>query len=69
MQMYVADIILPVLIENTDQTVDKVVGHLDGKYRRSRNEKVEEVLEDIFKFREDQNKDDDDIMLAMKELC
>ena len=53
LQRYVADHILPVLIKKTDQTVDKVVGHLDGKYGRSRTEKVKEAIEDHFKFRED----------------
>ena len=30
--------------------------------------KVEEVIEDLFKFREDQIEDDDELMLAMSEL-
>merc|ERR1712215_202287 len=32
------------------------------------SEKVEEAIEDLFKFREDQFEDDDDLMLAMSEL-
>ena len=66
LQGYVADHILPVLIKKTDQTVDKVVELLDRKYGRSRTEKVKEVIEDLFKFREDQYKDDDELMLAMR---
>ena len=54
LQRYVADHILPVLINKTDQTIDKVVELLDGKYGRSRTEKVKEVIEDLFRLREDQ---------------
>ena len=60
-----ADHILPVLVKMTDQTVDKVLGHLNSRYRRSRTEKVEEVIEDLFKFREDQFEDADELMLAI----
>ena len=48
--------------------MDKVAGLLDSRYGRSRTEKVEEAIEDLFKFREDQYEDDDELMLAMKEL-
>ena len=68
LQRYVAEHILPVLIKKTDQTVDKVVELLDAKYGRSRTEKVEEAIEDLLKFREDQYEDDDELILAMKEL-
>ena len=68
LQRYVADHIIPVLVRKMDQTVDKVVGLLDGRYGRSRTEKVEEAIEDLFKFREDHYEDDDELMLAMKEL-
>ena len=68
MQRYITDHILSVLIQKQDQTVDKVVGLLDSRYGRSRTEKVEEAIEDLFKFREDQYEDDDELMLAMKEL-
>ena len=60
--------ILPVLVKKMDQTIDKVIGLLDTKYGRTRTEKVEEQVEDLLKFREDQFKDDDDLVLAMKEL-
>ena len=56
------------MIKKTDQTVDKVVELLDVKYGRSRTEKVDEAIEDLLKFREDQYEDDDELMLAMKEL-
>ena len=68
LQRYIADHIFSVLIKKTDQTIDKVVELLDARYGRSRTEKVEEVIEDLFKFREDQYEDDDELMLAMKEL-
>ena len=68
MQRYVAEHILPVLIKKTDQTIDKVAELLDARYGRLRTEKVEEAIEDLFKFREDQYEDDNELMLAMKEL-
>ena len=41
---------------------------LNERYRRTRTEKVEEGIEDLFWFREDQYEDDDELMLAMSEL-
>ena len=68
LQRYIVDHILPVLVKKKGQTVDKVIGLLDMRYGRSRNEKVEDAIEDLFRFREDQYEDDDELMLAMKEL-
>ena len=51
-----------------DQTLEKVIGLLNVEYGRSRTEKVEDVIEDYLKFREDQYEDDDELILAMKEL-
>ena len=68
LQRYVAEHILTVLIKKTDQTIEKVIELLDMKYRRSRTEKLEEAVEDLLKFREDQYEDDDEIIIAMKEL-
>ena len=45
-----------------------MIGLLDARYGRSRTEKVEEVIEDYLKFREDQYEDYDELILAMKEL-
>ena len=56
------------MIKKTEQTLEKVVELLDVKYGRSRTEKVEEAIEDYLKFREDQYEDDDELILAMKEL-
>ena len=67
-QKYTAEHIIPVLINKTDQTLEKVVGILDIKYGRSRTEKVEDVIEDYLKFREDQYEDEDELILAIKEL-
>ena len=50
LQRYLAEHILPVLIQKTDQTLDKVVALLNAKYGRSRTEKVEEAIEDLLKF-------------------
>ena len=41
---------------------------LNERYGRTRTEKVEEAIEDLFRFREDQYEDDDELMLAMSEL-
>ena len=56
------------MIKKTDQTLEKVIELLDMKYGRSRTEKVEDVIEDYLKFREDQDEDDDELILVMKEL-
>merc|ERR1712240_295030 len=68
LQKYVADHIIPGLINKMDQILEKVVELLDVKYGQSRTEKVEDVMEDYLKFREDQHEDDDELILAMKEL-
>ena len=62
------DHILPVLENKEDQTITRVTGFLDLRYGRSRTEKVEDAIEDLFKFREDDYEDDDAFMLAMREL-
>ena len=59
---------IPVLVKKTDQTLEKVIGLLDVKYGRSRTEKVEDVIKDYFKFREDKYEDDDIFILAVSEL-
>ena len=46
----------------------KVVTLLEERYGRTRAEKVEEAIEDLFKFREDNYEDDDELMLVMSEL-
>ena len=48
--------------------MDRVARLLDSRYGRTRTEKVEDAIEDLFKFREDQYEDDDELLLAMKEL-
>ena len=65
---FVAEHILPVLVKKVDQTIDKVVGLLDTKYSRTWTEKVEECVEDLLKFHEDPFKDNDDLILVMREL-
>ena len=59
---------LPLIQTKSDQNVKKVITLLNERYGRTRTEKVEEVIEDLFKFREDQIKDDEELMLAMSEL-
>ena len=68
LQRFIADHILPVIVKKEDQTVEKVTRLLESRYGRTRTEKVEEAIEDLFQFREDQYEDDDELMLAMSEL-
>ena len=68
LQKFLADHILPVVVTKDDQNVKKVVTLLNERYGRTRTEKVEEAIEDLFKFREDNYNDDDELMLAMSEL-
>ena len=49
----------------TDQTIKKVLELLDLKYGRTTTEKVEECIEDLMKFREDQYDEDDELILAI----
>ena len=49
-------------------TINKVVRLLDVKYGRTRTEKVKEYVDDLLKLQEDQYEDDDELILAMKEL-
>ena len=67
-QKYISEHIIPVLINKDDETLDKVVGLLNIKFGRSRTEKVEDVIEDYLMFCEDQYEDDDELILAMKDL-
>ena len=62
------DHVLTVLEKKTDQTIDKVAALLDVRYGRSRTEKVEDAINDLLKFREDDYEDDINLMLAMREL-
>ena len=68
LQKYVSKHFILVLFRKTDQTLDKVLEFINMKYGRSRTEKVEDVIQDYLKFREDQYEDDDELILAMKEL-
>ena len=65
---YIADHILLVLENKEDQTITTVTGLLDLRYGRSRTEKVEEAIEGLYRFREDDYEEDDALMLAMREL-
>ena len=65
LQRFIADHILPVIVRKEDQTVGKVTRLLNERYGRTRTEKVEEAIEDLFKLREDQYKDDDELILVM----
>ena len=68
LQKFLADHILPIVVTKDDQNVKKVVTLLNERYGRTCIEKVEEAIEDLFKFREDNYDDDDELMLAMSEL-
>ena len=62
------DHILPVIETKEDKNVKKVVTLLNERYGRTHTEKVEEAIDDLFKFREDNFDDDDEVMLAMCEI-
>ena len=68
MPRYIGEHVLPVLEKMQDQTIKKGLELLDLKYGRNRTEKVEEWVEDLLKFREDQCEEDDELILAMKEM-
>ena len=68
LQKFLAEHVLPVIETKEDQNVKKVVALLNERYGRTRIEKVEEAIEDLFRFREDNFEDDDELMLAMSEL-
>ena len=68
LQKFLAEHILPVIETKDDQNVKKVVTLLEERYGRTRTEKVEEAIEDLFKFREGNYEDDDELMLAISEL-
>ena len=53
LQKFLADHILTVILNKSDQNVKKVISLLNKRYGRTRTEKVEEAIEDLFKFRED----------------
>ena len=68
LQKFLAEHILPVIETKEDQNVKKVVTLLNERYGRTRTEKVEEAIDDYFRFREDNFDDDDELMLSMSEL-
>ena len=65
---YVGEHVLLTLEKKMDQTMNKVLEILNIKYGRTRTKKVEECVEDWLILREDQFEEDDELMLAMKEI-
>ena len=65
---YVGEHVLPILDKKTDQTIAKVLDLLSLKYGRTKTEKIEEIMEDWIKFKDDQFEDDGELLLGMKEL-
>ena len=65
---YVREHVLPVLEKKTDMTMKCVLDLLDIKYGHTRTEKIEEVVEDWMKFKQDQFKEDRKFILSMKEI-
>ena len=55
-------------IYTQDQTIKKTLELLEVKYGRSRTEKIEECVDDILMFREDQYEDDGELILAIREI-
>ena len=48
--------------------MSKVLDLLHLKYRRTKTEKIEEIIEDWLRFKDDQFEDDGELLLGMKEL-
>ena len=65
---YVGKHVLPVLELKQDQTIKKVLELLEVKYGRFWTEKIEECVDDILKFQEDQYEEEGELILAMKEI-
>ena len=65
---YVGEHVLPVLEKKQDQTIKKVLELLEVKYGRSRTGKIKECVKDILIFREDQYEENEELILAMKEI-
>ena len=68
LQKYVGEHILPVLETKVDQTLQRVLEILILKYGRTLVEKIEAVIDDWSKFRDDQYEDDSELLLSMREL-
>ena len=68
MPRFVREHILPVMETKRDQTVKKVIKLSNVKYGRTHIEKVGECLKDWLKFREDQYKEEDELLIALKEI-
>ena len=68
LQKFLEEHILPVIETKEDQNVKKVITLLNERYGRTRTEKVEEAIDDYFRFREDNFDDDEELMLSMSEL-
>ena len=68
LQKYVREHILPILETKEDQTLKKVLEILTLKYGRARVEKIEDLMDDWLKFKDDHYEDDSELLLGMKEL-
>ena len=68
LQKYVGEHVLLVLEIKDDQTLKKVLEILTLKYGWTRVEKIEDFMEDWSKFKDDQYKDDSELLLGMIEL-
>ena len=64
---FVAENILSVLDKKQDQQVNEVLELFDIRYGRGM-EKVEELVQNLIEFREDQFEDEDKLLLAMEEI-
>ena len=65
---YIGEHVLLVLEKKQENMIKKVLELLEVKYGRSRTEKIEECVEDILKFKEDQYEENEELILAMKEI-
>ena len=65
---YVGEHVLPTLEKKSDQTILKVLDLLDSKYGRTKTERIEEIMDEWIKFKDDSFEDDRELLLGMKEL-
>ena len=65
---YVGEHVLPVLEKKQDQTIKKALELIEVKCGRLRTEQIEECVDHILKFKENNYEEESELMLAMKEI-
>ena len=63
---YVGEHVLPTLEKKSDQTILKVLDLLDTKYGRTKTERIEEIMDEWLKCRDDSFEDDGELLLGRR---